>query len=58
MPCSAKLDPAVRETFSGHAEFDMIVQVQSADKGDLVFQAVLTIVLMNPKKSKGKKVSQ
>ena len=43
----------MRETFSGHAEFDIVLEAASADRGDLVWQAVLTLVLMNPKKSKG-----
>jgi hypothetical protein len=51
--CSARLVPAVRETFSGHAEFDIVLEASSADKGDAVWQAVLTLVLMNPKKGKG-----
>ncbi len=51
--CSARLNPAVRETFSGHAEFDIVLEAASADAGDVVWQAVLTLVLMNPKKSKG-----
>ncbi|KAI8472348.1 MAG: hypothetical protein J3K34DRAFT_392378 [Monoraphidium minutum] len=50
---SARLSPAVRETFSGHAEFDIVLEAASADRGDVVWQAVLTLVLMNPKKSKG-----
>jgi len=50
---SARLVPAVRETFSGHAEFDIVLEAASADRGDVVWQAVLSLVLMNPKKSKG-----
>ncbi|GBF93066.1 acyl dehydratase [Raphidocelis subcapitata] len=50
---SARLVPSVRETFSGHAEFDIVLEAASADRGDVVWQAVLSLVLMNPKKSKG-----
>jgi hypothetical protein len=50
---SARLVPAVRETFSGHAEFDIVLEAASAERSDVVWQAVLTLVLMNPKKSKG-----
>eukprot|EP00882_Tetradesmus_deserticola_P014387 GHRQ01015299.1.p1 GENE.GHRQ01015299.1~~GHRQ01015299.1.p1 ORF type:complete len:332 (+),score=124.34 GHRQ01015299.1:413-1408(+) len=52
---SCKLNPAVRETFSGHAEFDLLLEAVSHDKSDVVWQAVLSMVLMNPKKSKGGK---
>jgi hypothetical protein len=43
----------VRATFSGHAEFDLLLEARSATRGDIVFQAVLSLVLMNPKAKKG-----
>ncbi|WIA12470.1 hypothetical protein OEZ85_012505 [Tetradesmus obliquus] len=52
---SCTLNPAVRETFSGHAEFDLMLEAVSESKGDVVWQAVLSLVLMNPKKGKGGK---
>eukprot|EP00878_Enallax_costatus_P002192 GHUV01002363.1.p1 GENE.GHUV01002363.1~~GHUV01002363.1.p1 ORF type:complete len:345 (+),score=127.06 GHUV01002363.1:98-1132(+) len=57
---SCSLNPNVRDTFSGHAEFDLLLEAVSHDKGDVVWQAVLSLVLMNPKKGKagaGKKES-
>jgi len=50
---SCSLNPTVRETFSGHAEFDLLLEAVSEEKGDVVWQAMLTLVLMNPKKNKG-----
>ncbi|KAF6262187.1 hypothetical protein COO60DRAFT_1625095 [Scenedesmus sp. NREL 46B-D3] len=50
---SCALNPKVRDTFSSHAEFDLLLEAVSEGKGDVVWQAVLSMVLMNPKKSKG-----
>lgn len=55
----ARLDPATRETVSGHCELDIHVEARTvgtsaggSGSGDLVFAAVLTMVLMNPKPRK------
>jgi hypothetical protein len=32
--CSCTLNPAVRETFSGHAEFDLLLEAVSESKGE------------------------
>ncbi|KAF8071358.1 hypothetical protein HT031_001442 [Scenedesmus sp. PABB004] len=52
---SCSLNPAVRETFSGHKEFDLLLEAVSEDKGDVVWQAVLSLVLMKPRGKGGKK---
>lgn len=56
---AARLDPATRETISGHCELDVHVEARTvgtssagSGTGDLVFAAVLTLVLMNPKPRK------
>lgn len=56
---AARLDPATRETISGHCELDIHVEARTvgtsaagSGSGDLVFAAVLTMVLMNPKPRK------
>jgi acyl dehydratase len=56
---TARLDPATRETISGHCELDIHVEARTvgtssagSGSGDLVFAAVLTMVLMNPKPRK------
>jgi hypothetical protein len=56
---AARLDPATRETVSGHCELDVHVEARTvgtssagSGTGDLVFAAVLTLVLMNPKPRK------
>lgn len=46
---TARLLPSVRATFSGHAEFDVALEAAGARAGDVVWQAVLTLVLMKPK---------
>eukprot|EP00879_Flechtneria_rotunda_P006731 GHRR01007072.1.p1 GENE.GHRR01007072.1~~GHRR01007072.1.p1 ORF type:complete len:337 (+),score=120.13 GHRR01007072.1:178-1188(+) len=51
---SCTLNPTVRETISGHAEFDLLLEAVSHDRGDVVWQAVLTLVLMKPRTSKKK----
>lgn len=43
----------MRSTFSGHAEFDLCLEAVSGSKGDVVWTATLSLVLMNPKKGKG-----
>jgi hypothetical protein len=34
LACSCTLNPAVRETFSGHAEFDVLLEAVSESKGE------------------------
>eukprot|EP00775_Hariotina_reticulata_P009101 gene9101-9270_t len=55
---SCTLNPAVRATFSGHAEFDLLLEAKSHTEGDVVWQAVLSLVLMNKKKKKGGKAGE
>jgi hypothetical protein len=53
---AARLDPATRETISGHTELDVHVEARvvgvegdKEEQQEMVFAAVLTLVLMNPK---------
>lgn len=49
---TARLCPATRETISGHTELDVHVEARVEEDSELVFAAVLTLVLMNPKPRK------